>query len=166
MIFETERLILSEFTKEDVPFILELTNSEGWLKYIGDRGIRTEADAEEYIEKSLLGSYRKNGFGLYKVTLKKSGETIGMCGLVKRDGLEQVDIGFGFLKQYFGKGYAYESAKETLIYAKEKLNIESIVAITNPDNKPSIRLLEKLGMKFKEMISLTGGEPDTNLFVF
>src|SRR5690349_10812658 len=113
-ILETQRLTLREFELDDAAFLLTLLNSPGWLKYIGDRNVRSIEDAEKYINDRLMSSYRTFGFGFYVVTAKDSEIPMGMCGLVKRDTLEDVDIGFAFLPEYFGKGYALESASAVL----------------------------------------------------
>ena len=145
--FETERLKLREYTKDDAPFIFELMNSEGWLKYIGDRNIKSVEDAKAYIKEKYLPSYDLNGHGAYIVILKSNGKPIGSCGLYKREDLEHPDIGFAFLTEYLGKGYGFESAHAILHYAKETLKITTILGFTLPENIASIKLLEKLGLK-------------------
>lgn len=159
MIIETERLILAEFSEEDAPFIYRLLTMPSWLKYIGDRGIKNENDAKNYIVGKLMPSYNEFGFGFYKVTLKSTNETIGLCGIVKRPTLEHVDVGFGFLEEFGKKGYAYEAAAATMKYAQEDLKISPIVAITVPYNTNSIRLLEKIGLSFKETLTEGYDEP-------
>ncbi|MDB5229917.1 MAG: hypothetical protein JWN76_722 [Chitinophagaceae bacterium] len=149
-IFETDRLILREFNLDDTAFIIELLNSEGWIKYIGDRNVKKEEQAKNYLINGPLKSYQANGFGLWLVALKENLSPIGMCGLVKRENLENIDIGFAFLSSYSGQGYALESAKATLHFALEILKQDRIVAITLPGNLSSIRLLEKCGLKFEE----------------
>ena len=148
-ILTTERLILQEATLKDAPFILELVNSPNWLAYIGDRGIKTLADAKKYIQESLIGSYRQNGFGLYKVALKANGAPIGICGFLKRDYLDHPDIGFATLPKYEGKGYTYEVASATMEYGTQQLNLRTILAITTAANTKSKNLLAKLGFALK-----------------
>ena len=123
VILETKRLLLREFVSDDSEFILELVNTPDWIQFIGDRNIRTQGVAEEYIQETLQLSYAKNGFGLWLMELKDTEEPIGMCGLVKRKSLEHVDIGFALLPQFARQGYTFEAAKATLSYAKEKLKI-------------------------------------------
>jgi len=147
-ILETERLLLRPLTLDDSDFILELLNTEGWIKYIGDRNIKTNEQARNYLENGPLKSYQTNGFGLSLVQLKTSNKSIGMCGLIKRDYLDHVDIGFAFLPDYTGMGYAYEVAKRTIQYAINELQKENILAITLPENSSSIKLLEKIGFKY------------------
>lgn len=146
MNIETERLLLREYNLNDVPFIFKLMNSEGWLKNIGDRNIKTLEDAEAYMQKNYLSSYEKHGFGPYLVTLKEDGTPIGSSGLYKRDNLDFPDVGFAFLSEFANKGYAYESAKAVMNYAAEKLKLQTIVGITLPENSASIKLLKKLGL--------------------
>jgi RimJ/RimL family protein N-acetyltransferase len=165
-LIETESLSLREFSTDDTDFIIELLNDPDFIRNIADRGVRTTADACAYIENRLIASYHKFGFGLYRVTLKASGEPIGMCGLVKRDGLEDVDIGFAFLPAFRGKGYAYEAAAAVMEYARDTLGLTRIVGITLPDNHGSIRVLEKLGMRFEKLIKLPGDDEEIKLFTF
>lgn len=143
---ETERLFLREYTLEDAPFIFKLMNSDGWLKNIGDRHIKTVKDAEAYMQKFYLNSYVENGFGPFLVSLKETGVPIGSSGLYKRDNLEHPDVGFAFLPEFGKKGYAFEAATAVMRYATEKMKLKTIVGITLPDNHPSIKLLQKLGL--------------------
>lgn len=147
-IFETERLRSRELTHIDTTFIIELLNTPGWLQFIGDKNVKTEEQAINYLEDGPLKSYRENGFGLYLVELKETTEPIGMCDLLKRTYLEKPDIGFAFLPTFGGQGYAHEIASALLVYAKEKLNIPAVMAIIVPGNRKSINLLEKLGLIF------------------
>jgi RimJ/RimL family protein N-acetyltransferase len=157
-ILETERLLLRELTLTDTAFIIDLVNSDGWLQYIGDRKIRTAEDARTYLGKGPLKSYAENGFGLWLIALKPGNEPIGICGLIKREGLDDVDIGFALLPGYEGKGYVFEVAEQTLVYGREKLRIPHIVAITTAENDRSVRLLKRLGMEFTKNIRLGDGE--------
>ena len=163
-ILETQRLVLTELSESDAAFMLELLNSPAWLKYIGDRGVKTLEDAEQYILNRIIPSYQKNGFGFYLVKLKENNTSIGICGLVKREGLAHIDIGFAYLPGYEGMGHGYESASAVMEYAIEILKLDTIVAITTRDNIVSIRLLEKIGLRFKEMINLPGDSEMLMLF--
>ncbi len=165
-VLETERLILRRVTVEDCVFILELLNDPSWLRFIGDRGVRTLDGARDYILKSLVGLYERLGFGLYLTELKGVGVPIGICGLIKRDSLEDVDIGFAFLPKFRGQGYAYESAAAVMEYGKRAFGINRLVAITSPDNYDSARLLEKLGFNFERMVKLSGDSEEVSLFAF
>ena len=152
-IIETERLLIREFDLDDVEFIVALLNSPAWLQYIGDRGVKNIEEAKSYLLNGHMESYRVNGFGLWMVELKDGSVPIGMCGLIKRDVLDDIDIGFAFLPQYIGKGYGYEAAAPTMAYAKKPLGLNRIVAITDPANIHSISLLKKLGMEFEKMVA-------------
>lgn len=145
-ILETERLRLRELTPADTAFIIELLNTPGWLQFIGDRNVRTGEQAIAYLQNGPLKGYREHGFGMWRVETKADGTPIGMCGIMKREHLEHPDIGFAFLPQYNGQGYAYEAASASLSYAKEALGIEQVAAIVLPGNTSSIKLLEKLGL--------------------
>jgi len=163
-ILETNRLYLREFVEDDDAFIFELLNSPTWLKYIGDRGVNSLDDARKFISEKYISSYKNNGFGLYAVILKDGNMPIGMCGLIKRDTLEDIDIGFAFLPDYISKGYGYESASAVLKFAKEKLKISRIVAITIKINLNSVNLLKKLGMKFEKSFFMDGDTEELMLF--
>jgi RimJ/RimL family protein N-acetyltransferase len=163
-ILETSRLLLREFTIHDSGFILELLNSEGWLQYIGDRHVKTEEQAIDYLEKGPIRSYRENGFGLWLVENKNDRTALGMCGILDRGTLGSPDIGFAFLPEFCGKGYAYEIASETLAYAKNILKIPKVAAITVPANERSIRLLTRLGLKFIKTLRLSHDKEKLNLY--
>lgn len=163
-ILATERLALREFTEEDDLFILELVNTEAWLKYIGDKNIKTKHQAEEYLVKGPIQSYREHGYGLFLVELKDTKLPIGMCGIINRPTLENPDIGFAFLPKYVGQGFGFEIAKSTLQYAQQQLGIEKVLAITIPGNLASIKLLIKLGMTFKKQIRLSHDSAELMLY--
>ncbi|HTL10392.1 MAG TPA: GNAT family N-acetyltransferase [Chitinophagaceae bacterium] len=164
-ICDTSRLLIRELVVEDAPFILQLTNSEGWLQYIGDRGIRQLADAENYIVTGPQASYRQWQHGLYLLQLKQEGTPIGICGLLQRDYLPYKDIGFALLPDYNGKGYALEAAAAIIAHSKKLLGIEKFAAITLPHNTRSIQLLQKLGMLFDKHITAPGGKEELMLFI-
>jgi RimJ/RimL family protein N-acetyltransferase len=163
-LLETERLLLRRITTDDAEFILDLLNQPSFLRYIGDKEVRNVADAIQYIQTGPIASYERFGFGLYLVELKENGESIGMCGLLKRDSLPDVDVGFAFLPSYWSRGYAFESAGAVMNYGREVLGLRRIVAITSPDNDASIRLLEKIGLRFERMIKLASDQPEVRLF--
>ena len=162
-ILETERLVLRQFSTDDAVFILELLNEPSFIQNIGDRGVRTLEDARSYLLKVPIASYDKNGFGLYLVELKETNESIGMCGLIKREELEDVDIGYAFLPKYWSKGYAVESAMAVKEYAREIIGLKRLVAITDPENQGSIRVLEKIGLKFEKMVRLSEDDIELKL---
>lgn len=163
-ILETERLILREFSLDDASFILHLLNTPTWLQFIGDRGVRNLDDARHYLLKGPINSYLVNGFGLYMVTLKKTETPIGMCGLVKRNGLDDPDIGFALLPEFAGKNFAYEVASAMVSYAQNHLLLPRLAAITTEDNTHSIKLLNKLGLQFEQKIQLPNIEKELLLF--
>lgn len=163
-ILETERLVLSELSLQDAPFILQLLNEPTWLKYIGDKGVRSLDQARDYITNGPLKSYQDHGFGLYLARLRHDYTPIGLCGLLKREFLQSADIGFAFLPQYAGQGYAFEAASATLEYAGSALGLHEVIAVTMNDNRRSIKLLERLGMNFEKVIRWPGGD-ECKLFV-
>lgn len=163
-ILETERLILRQLSNDHAGFILELLNEPSFIQNIGDRKIRTLDGAMGYINNGPVASYVKHGFGLWLVELKETGEPIGMCGLIKRDNLDDVDIGYAYLPKFWSKGYAVESALAVKEYARNVVGLKRIVAITNPDNWGSIRVLEKLGMQFEKMVRLAQDDIELKLF--
>lgn len=164
-VVETERLILRRLSVDDGEFILGLLNQPAFLQFIGDKGVRTLDDAREYILTGPMASYERFGFGLYLTSLKESQIPIGICGLLKRDFLEDVDVGFAFLPEFWSKGYASESAAAVLAHGRDVLGIRRIVAIVSPENDASIHVLEKIGLRFEQMVRLSENEPEIMLFV-
>jgi len=163
-VIETHRLVLRHLTPDDAVFMLALVNDPSWVQYIGNSGIRTLEDARNYIVRGLVAMYARVGYGLYATTQKENGTPIGICGLIKRDSLADVDIGFAFLPQFRSQGYAYEAAAAVLAYGRQELGLQRIVAITSPDNQRSARLLEKLGLHFEGLITLANGAQEVRLF--
>lgn len=164
MILETERLRLRKLTLDDADFILRLLNEPSFIQNIGDRGVRTMEDARTYILQGPVATYEKFGFGIWLVEMKDSSAPVGMCGLLKRDVLEDVDIGYAFLQEFWSRGYAIESASAVMSYAKEKLGLKRVVAVTNAENQSSIRLLGKIGFEYEKMVRLSEGAPEIKLF--
>lgn len=164
VVLETDRLRLRHLTASDAPFIVALLNDPDWLRYIGDRGVRTDEQAVAYIESGPRRSYADRGFGLYLVERKTGGEAIGLCGLIKRDFLADIDLGFAFLPRFRGAGYAFEAAVGVLRYAGAALRLSRVVAITALDNEPSARLLQKLGFCAERLIAYPGEEEPVRLF--
>jgi RimJ/RimL family protein N-acetyltransferase len=148
-LLETERLNMRELAFDDAPFILTLLNDPSFLRYINDKNVRNLEDARQYMLNGPMNSYARNGFGLYLVALKESQTPIGLCGLLKREELPDADIGFAFLPEFWGKGFAQEAAVAVMKDARERLGLTRLLAIVMPDNHASIKLLEKLGMKFE-----------------
>ncbi len=170
-ILETERLTLREIVESDAEFMLDLLNQPSFIKYIGDRNVRTPEQAREFIESRYRKSYRDNGFGLYAVELKSEAASeeipnrvVGICGFVKRDSLPDADIGFAFLPQFEKRGFAFESASAVMNYGREVLGLKRVVAITTQDNESSGRLLEKIGFKFEGLITQPHDTEELKLF--
>ena len=163
-ILETERLILAQLTLADAAFILELMNEPGFIEFVADRGLRTEADAARYLAEKILPNYERFGFGFYRVILKGSETAIGICGLVKREMLDDPDIGFSILERFCRKGYAYEAAVAVMNYGRTALGLTHICGVTAPDNWTSQHLLEKLGLKFRRKFHLPGYGTESLLF--
>lgn len=155
----TQRLIIRAITLEDDNFIVKLLNMPSWLQFIGDRNVRTAADARQYIRSGPLRSYDENGFGAWVVMSKETLEPVGMCGFFKRAYLDRPDLGFAFLPEYEGRGYAKEAVSASLDYARLKLNLHSLLAITLPRNERSVKLLERAGFRFLKSIKPPDAEP-------
>ena len=165
-VLKTDRLILRWISADDAPFILELLNDPGWLRFIGDRGVRTTDAAREYILNGPVAMVKRLGFGLYLTERKSDGVPLGICGLIKRDGLDDVDIGFAFLPQFTGMGYATEAATATMVYGKNTFGLKRIVGITSHDNVTSIKLLEKVGLEFEAMVKMPKDSEEVMLFAW
>jgi RimJ/RimL family protein N-acetyltransferase len=163
-ILETPRLTLRTFTLEDAPFAHALVNDPDWIANIGDRGVRTLKDARGYLERGPVAMFDRLGFSLYLVALRESGTPIGMCGLIRRPGLDDVDVGFAFLPAFRGQGYALESARAVLEHGMGTLGLTRVVAIVSPGNAPSVRLLEKLAFAFERRMKLPNDEFELLLY--
>ncbi|MFL6543382.1 MAG: GNAT family N-acetyltransferase [Chthoniobacterales bacterium] len=163
-ILETERLILREFSADDAELILEILNEPAFIRFVADRNVRTTREAAEYLEEKIVPSYARFGFGFYVVELKENGVPLGMCGLVKRETLEHVDVGFSILERFWGHGYATEAAVALMHHGLTTLRLPRIVGVTAPDNDRSAAVLEKLGLRFEKMIHLPGYGDETRLF--
>ena len=161
---ETERLRIRPFSLTDARFVIELVNTPSWITFIGERNVRTVDEAEYYILNNALKSYKQHGFGPYVVELKDTRTAIGQCGLHKRASLDDIDIGFAFLPDYVGNGYGYESASALVNYGRTVLGLTRLTGITKPTNANSIRLLEKLGMRFEKTIKFASDGSDSLLF--
>ena len=163
-VIETERLTLRLLTSDDASFILELLNDPAWLRFVGDRDVSTVEDAGRYILTGPVAMYERLGFGLCMMERKSDRVPMEICGLIKRDGLADIDIGFAFLPPFRGCGYGYEAALATMAYGKGTLRLKRIVGITSPDNLSSITLLEKIGLKYECMVRFPKSDVDTMLF--
>jgi RimJ/RimL family protein N-acetyltransferase len=164
-VLTTERLTLRRFTPDDAVFIVALLNEPSWIRFIGDRGIRSEEQAREYLLKGPIAMYEREGFGLWMVELRGEGTPIGMCGLIRRDTLPDVDVGYALLPAYWGRGYAQEAAAAALDHGYRVLGLPRIIATTTVDNEASGRVLERVGLKFARLIRVGNDEHDVRLYV-
>jgi [ribosomal protein S5]-alanine N-acetyltransferase len=164
-VIETERLNLREMSEADAAFVLELLNDPGFIRFIADRGVRTLEGAVRYIDERFAESYRQHGFGLWLVVTKDEGVPAGICGLLQRGTpVPGVEVGYAFLPAFRAQGYAFEAATAAAAYARDVLGLRRLYAVVNPDNAVSIRVLEKLGLRFESMVRLTGEESEIKLF--
>jgi len=161
----SRRLFIRPITLDDAPFILTLLNEPSFLRYIGDKQVRTVEDARQYILNGPVASYERHGFGLCLMELRESHTPVGMCGILKREELPDPDIGFALLPDFWSKGLAFEAATAVLNDARERLKLERILAITSLDNDASISLLERLGFKFERVMELSADREPVKLFI-
>lgn len=162
---QTARLLLRALTFDDAAFILRLLNEPSYVEHIGDKNVRTLDDARAYVEHGPMASHSARGYGLDRVELRASGQPIGICGLLKREALDDADVGYAFLPEFWSRGYASEAVTAVLADAKSRLGLRRIAAVVSNDNAGSIRLLEKLGFQYQRMISLQAGEPEIRLYL-
>jgi RimJ/RimL family protein N-acetyltransferase len=162
----SERLVLRELSLADAAFVVELLNDPGFLRFIGDRGVRTEEDARGYLEKGPLASYARHGFGLYAVVTRDSAEVAGICGLLRRDWLDEPDVGFAYLPRFRGRGYAVEAARAILDDAARRLGLARVGAIVSPDNERSLRVLGKLGFRHERDARPPGEAADVRVLAW
>jgi RimJ/RimL family protein N-acetyltransferase len=161
---ETPRLVLRRFTLDDAPFILRLLNEPSFIRYIGDKGVRDLDGARQYLLNGPIASYARFGFGLLLVAVRESGQPAGMCGLLKRDTLADVDIGYAFLPDFWSRGYACEAGEAVLALGQRTFGLSRIVAVTTPDNAASIRVLTRLGFRFERLIRMGDGSEELSLY--
>jgi [ribosomal protein S5]-alanine N-acetyltransferase len=164
-VLETQRLTLRKLSYDDAEFILRLLNDPDFIRFIGDKGVRNLEDARGYLRSGPIASYERFGFGLLRVDLTEAGEPIGMCGLLKREVLADVDIGFAFLPQHRAKGYAFEAASAVASHAYRVYGLTRLAGVTKPDNLGSMRVLEKLGLRRVGTVRIAEDGPEDNLFV-
>jgi RimJ/RimL family protein N-acetyltransferase len=164
IVLETERLQLCRLSFDYCEFIVELVNEPSFKRYIGDKNVNSQDEARRYLREGPIGNYEQFGYGLFLVNLRDTETPAGICGLVRREEFEDPDIGFAFLKRYRENGYASESAKAVLEYGFETLELRRIIALADPDNEPSLRLLEKLGFAYEREVRMSEDDHDINLF--
>jgi RimJ/RimL family protein N-acetyltransferase len=161
---ETPRLVLRRLEFDDAPFLVRLLNEPSFLSNIGDRGVRNVEDAHRYLREGPLMMYARYGFGLWHAAQKSDGAAVGMCGLLKRESLPDADIGYAYLPEFWGQGYAFEAAAAALEHGRQKFGLKRVIAIVSQHNAGSIRVLEKLGMSFERLHSVNPAEPDVRLY--
>jgi RimJ/RimL family protein N-acetyltransferase len=161
---ETPRLTLRRLDLGDAPFIVGLLNQPSFLANIGDRGVRTTEDARRYLREGPLAMYERFGFGLWHLSRKADQAPIGMCGLLRRDNLPAVDVGYALLPEFWGQGYASEAVAATLRHGARKFDLTRVVAVVAEGNAGSIRVLENAGFRFEGMVSMNPSEPDVRLY--
>jgi RimJ/RimL family protein N-acetyltransferase len=152
-------------TLEDAPFILELLNEPGFLRFIGDKGVRNLDDARNYIRTGPGASYEDFGFGLFLAELRGEATPVGMCGLLKRPSMQDVEIGFAFLGRFCGLGYATESAHAVMQLARQSFGLRRVAAIAHPDNDGSANVLRKIGLEPRGRIQLPEFRSESALFL-
>lgn len=162
LILQTERLRVREIEERDAPFILELLTDPSFLANIGDRGVRDLCSAVDYIHNGPRASYARNGFGLWLVELKEARESIGLSGVLRRDTLPHPDIGYAFLPRHWSRGYAVEACTAVRDHAMHTLGLQRLLAIVSPGNAASVKVLERIGLRFEETVRM--GEEDLQLF--
>lgn len=160
----TARLQLRRLMENDAGFVLELLNDPAFIANIGDRGVRTLSDARAYVTGRTADSFEAHGTGMYAAEVRDSRAIAGICGFARRAELDTFDVGFAFLPQFRSQGLAYEAARATLEFGFAELGFDRVQAIVNPDNAPSIRLLERLGMQFDRMINLAAGNKAVRVY--
>ena len=163
-VLDTERLTLRRMTEDDAPHVLELLNEPSFIANIGDRGVRTLDDARRYVRDGPQASYDRHGFGLWLVVLRADDAPIGICGLLKRDALDDVDVGFALLPRYWSRGYAHEAAAASIAYGQAAFGLTRVAAVVQPHNAASIRVLEKLGMTYERTTKLSDDGHDVMLY--
>ncbi len=161
---ETARLRLRPMLEGDAAFLLEVLNEPAFIRNVGDRGVRTVEEAAQYLRERITAQYERFGFGMWLVELSEPGEPVGICGLIKRDNLEDVDLGFSLLERFWSRGYASEAAAAALGAAWEMAKLSRLVAIVAPHNHASVRLLEKLGFRLENKIRLAPEGEELLLF--
>lgn len=161
---ETERLSLRRFVFDDASFVVELLNQPSFLENIGDRGVRNVDDAHRYLREGPMAMYEKYGFGLWRASRRSDDVFVGMCGLLKRDILPDVDVGYAFLPEHWGQGYAFEAANATVQLGARKFGLKRIIGVVSDHNTASIRVLEKVGMRFERMYPMHPDEPEVRLY--
>ena len=162
-LLKTRRLILRPFSPADAEFVITLVNDPGWLRFIGDRKVHDHATAEAYIAR-MNRMHTEHGHGALLIALRETGVPVGMAGLFRRPGLDVPDVGFALRPEYYGCGFALEAAQAVMRHGRRRLKLEQVLGVTVPENMASIRLLEKLGLRYQRIMRLPGGSEDVCIY--
>jgi len=160
----TARLCLRRLTIDDAPLMLAIWNDPEFVRYVGDRGIRTLDQAQTALRDGVLRLYADHGFGPYTMVLPNPDRAIGICGLFQRDSLDDPDIGFAVLPDYRNRGYVFEAARSVVAYAREELKLQRLTAIVSPENAASVALIRKLGLEFERMHRMSGDDDEVAIY--
>ena len=163
-VLETERLLLVPLSYDHCEFIFELVNEPSFKRFIGDKDVNSLEDARQYLREGPIGVYERFGYGMFRVSVKDTESPAGICGLMKRKGFEDPDLGFAFLNRFRNLGYANESADAVMKYAFGELKLDRIIAMADPENEPSLKLLRKLGFTYERDVRMPEDDHDINLF--
>ena len=163
-VLNTERLELRWLTQDDAPMMLAVWNDPAFMRYVGDRGVRTVEQAGAALQAGLLKLYSNYGYGPFRIMRREDGADLGICGLFRRDGLDEPDIGFAILPEYCRQGFALEASVAVLNHARDVLKLSSVTAIVSPQNEASIGLLEKLGLHYERQVRMPGDDHDVSLY--
>lgn len=163
-LLQTNRLVLSRLSYDDSEFIFELVNEDSFKRFVGDKKVNSLGDAHDYLAKGPIGSYEQHGFGMFLVRDRENDEPLGICGLVKREQFEDPDVGFAFLRRHWARGYALEASKAVVEYGQSQLGLRRLIAIVDPANAASVRLIEKLDFIYERMVRMDGDEHDICLY--
>ncbi len=161
---ETPRLRLRRLTLDDAPLMLAVWNDPAFIRFVGDRGIRSLDEARIAMEVGAMNLYETYGYGPYGVILKEKDKAIGICGLFRRDGLDDPDIGFAILPDFCGQGYAYEAARSVVDHSRADLGLSRLTAIVSPDNQASVGLIRKLGLRFERMHRMPDDDDEVAIY--
>ncbi|MGI9201533.1 MAG: GNAT family N-acetyltransferase [Woeseiaceae bacterium] len=161
---QTERLAIRRLTLADADLMLSVWNDPAFYKYVGDRGIHTIDDARVALQEGAFQLYEKYGYGPFRIAIRENDQAIGTCGLFRREGFDDPDIGWSILPEFCGKGFAYEAACAVLEYGITDVSLTRVVAFISAENAPSIGLAKKLGLRYERMTRLVGDDEDVCLY--
>lgn len=163
-VLRAERVLLRRLDVGDADFVIELLNEPSFREFIGDKAVQSVEDAQRYLAEGPIASYERHGFGLFLVSLLTDDTRLGICGLVVREGFDDPDLGFAFLRRHWSKGYALEAARAVMNYAEKELQLDRVIAMADRDNHASVKLLDKLGFVYERMVRMPDESEDVCLF--